>query len=125
VEHGVRAARGHRDRDADLFYLDDDTSWDAEDAVIRAGADLFADLPVPVEIRNEARVHLWYADRFGVPAPPFTDCADAIDSCLRGQDRPVAGAVAGAHRAALGRRGRTLIHRRGHRRPRSPQVSSG
>jgi hypothetical protein len=67
-------------RDADFFYFDDDTSWDAEDAVIRAGAELFGDLPVPVEIRNEARVHLWYADRFGTPAPPFRDCADAIDS---------------------------------------------
>lgn len=67
-------------RDADLFYFDQDTSWDAEDAVIRAGAALFGDLPVPVEIRNEARVHLWYAERFGTPAPPFTDCADAIDS---------------------------------------------
>ncbi|MGY1813227.1 nucleotidyltransferase family protein [Blastococcus sp. SYSU D00820] len=67
-------------RDADLFYFDPDTSWDAEDAVIRRGAELFADLPVPVEIRNEARVHLWYADRFGTPAPPFRDCRDAIDS---------------------------------------------
>lgn len=67
-------------RDADFFYFDDDTSWDAEDSVIRSGAELFADLPVPVEIRNEARVHLWYADRFGAPAPPFRDCADAIDS---------------------------------------------
>jgi hypothetical protein len=66
--------------DADFFYFDADTSWSAEDAVIRAGADLFGDLPVPVEIRNEARVHLWYADRFGTPAPPFRDCADAIDS---------------------------------------------
>lgn len=68
-------------RDADLFYFDPDTSWDAEDAVIRRGAALFGDLPVPVEIRNEARVHLWYADRFGAPAPaPFRDCADAIGS---------------------------------------------
>ena len=67
-------------RDADLFYFDPDTSWDAEDAVIRAGSGLFADLPVPVEIRNQARVHLWYADHFGSPAPPFRDCADAIAS---------------------------------------------
>ena len=67
-------------RDVDLFYFDPDTSWEAEDAVIQAGARLFADLPVPVEIRNEARVHLWYADRFGVPAAPFRDCAEAIDS---------------------------------------------
>ena len=67
-------------RDADLFYWDADTSWDAEDAVIRRGAELFADLPVPVEIRNEARVHLWYADHFGVPAEPFRDSRDAVDS---------------------------------------------
>ena len=68
-------------RDADLFYFDPDTSWDAEDAVIRRGAALFTGLPVPVEVRNEARVHLWYADRFGVPGPPaFRDCAEAVDS---------------------------------------------
>jgi len=68
-------------RDADLFYFDADPSWDAEDAVIRAGLELFADLPVPVEIRNEARVHLWYADKFGTRAPPpFRDCRDAIDA---------------------------------------------
>ena len=68
-------------RDADLFYFDPDTSWDAEDAVIRRAAALFGDLPVPVEIRNEARVHLWYADRFGSPGPAqFRDCREAIDS---------------------------------------------
>jgi hypothetical protein len=68
-------------RDADLFYVDPDTSWEAEDAVIRRGAALFADLPVPVEIRNQARVHLWYAERFGVPAAaPFRDCRAAIDA---------------------------------------------
>jgi hypothetical protein len=68
-------------RDADLFYFDPDTSWDAEDAVIRAGHELFAELPVPVEIRNEARVHLWYAEHFGAPpAAPFTSSRDAIDS---------------------------------------------
>jgi hypothetical protein len=67
-------------RDADLFYFDADTSWDAEDAVIRRGAELFAGLPVPVEIRNEARVHLWYADRFGSrPPAPFRDCTEAVD----------------------------------------------
>ncbi|MCZ2819980.1 nucleotidyltransferase family protein [Modestobacter sp. VKM Ac-2977] len=68
-------------RDADFFYFDPDTSWAAEDAVIRRGAELFGDLPIPVEMRNEARVHLWYADRFGAPTPaPFRDCRDAIDA---------------------------------------------
>jgi hypothetical protein len=78
-------------RDADLFYFDVDRSWDAEDVVIRRGAELFADLPVPVEIRNEARVHLWYADRFGAPAPTaFGSVAEVC--CCYGLTLDAAGA---------------------------------
>jgi hypothetical protein len=66
-------------KDYDLFYFDDsDLGWDAENAVIEAGAATFGDLPV--EIRNEARVHLWYEDHFGVPCPPHTSTEAAIDS---------------------------------------------
>ena len=57
--------------DYDLAYFDDsDLSWDAEDAVIKAGDEIFAGLPAPVQIRNQARVHLWYQEKFGVPCPP-------------------------------------------------------
>ncbi|MFD3589697.1 nucleotidyltransferase family protein [Streptomyces sp. NPDC058683] len=68
-------------KDYDIFYFDDgDRSWEAEDAVIRAGHELFADLPAEVEIRNEARVHLWYEQKFGVPCPPHESTEAAIDS---------------------------------------------
>lgn len=68
-------------KDYDLFYFDDsDRSWDAENEVIQAGADAFRDLPVAVEIRNEARVHLWYEDHFGVPCAPYPSTEAAIDS---------------------------------------------
>ena len=64
----------------DFFYFDaSDLSYEAEDAVIRRAATLFADLGVRVEVRNEARVHLWYESRFGVPGLRFTSSADAID----------------------------------------------
>jgi hypothetical protein len=67
-------------KDYDVFYFDDgDLSWEAEDAVIRAGAEVFADLPAEVEIRNEARVHLWYERKFGVPCAPHTSTEAAID----------------------------------------------
>jgi hypothetical protein len=66
-------------RDYDLFYFDKDTSFEAEDAVIRRARELFKDLGVEVEVRNEARVHLWYEEHFGVPALPFTSTTDAID----------------------------------------------
>ncbi len=59
-------------KDYDVFYFDDaDLSWEAEDAVIRAGKAAFAGMPAEVEIRNEARVHLWYEEKFGVPCPPY------------------------------------------------------
>lgn len=68
-------------KDYDVFYFDDrDLSWEAEDAVIRAAATVFADLPAEVEVRNEARVHLWYEQKFGVPSPPYTSTEAAIDS---------------------------------------------
>jgi hypothetical protein len=67
--------------DYDLAYFDaSDLSWDAEDAVIQAGHEVFAGLPAPVQIRNQARVHLWYLPKFGVPCPPHSGTEAAIDS---------------------------------------------
>ncbi|MDQ2727359.1 MAG: nucleotidyltransferase family protein [Actinomycetota bacterium] len=66
--------------DYDLFYFDDtDLSWEAEDAVIRRAAELFGDLNEIIEVRNEARVHLWYQQHFGVSARRFESTRDAID----------------------------------------------
>ena len=71
----------HAIRDYDLFYCDPtDLSWDAEDVVIRRCAALFADLPATVEVRNQARVHLWYAERFGVACPPHASSEAAINT---------------------------------------------
>jgi uncharacterized protein len=67
--------------DYDLAYFDDsDLSWEAEDVVIQAGNAVFARLPAPVQIRNQARVHLWYEQKFGLPCPPHTSTEAAIDT---------------------------------------------
>lgn len=56
--------------DYDLIYFDgSDLSWEAEDQIIQKGKTIFADIPVEVEIRNQARVHLWYEKKFGKPCP--------------------------------------------------------
>lgn len=65
-------------------FDDTDLSWEAEDEVIQAGAKLFADLPTRVEIRNQARVHLWYAQKFGLPCPQHKSTEEAIQSWLSG-----------------------------------------
>jgi hypothetical protein len=68
-------------KDYDIFYFDGtDLSWEAEDAVIKAGQEVFAGLPAEVEIRNEARVHVWYEQKFGVSCPPHESTEAAIDS---------------------------------------------
>src|SRR5476649_757528 len=69
-------------RDYDVVYFDADTSWQSEDIVIKRAANLFADLRVPVEVRNQARVHLWYEQKFGMPYPPLTRATDGIDRFL-------------------------------------------
>lgn len=55
-------------KDYDVFYFDGkDLIWEAEDACIRALNALTADLGIEVELRNQARVHLWYQEKFGAP----------------------------------------------------------
>lgn len=68
-------------KDYDLIYHDArDLSWEAEDRAIRRAARACADLPVEVEVRNEARVHLWYEAEFGTPCRPFATTEEAIDA---------------------------------------------
>ena len=70
---------GHGIKDVDLFYCDgSDLSYEAEDAVIRRAAIHFERLPLPVEVRNQARVHLWYPDRFGSACPAYRSSAEAL-----------------------------------------------
>src|SRR3954454_5031748 len=67
-------------KDYDLFYFDpSDLSWGAENEVIRRCSHAFGGCGGEVEGRNEARVHLWYEDKFGVQCAPFRSAEHAID----------------------------------------------
>jgi hypothetical protein len=68
--------------DYDVFYFDADTSWQAEDAVIRKLQRNLAHLHATVEARNQARLHLWYPDKHGLPYPPLSCSTDGIDRFL-------------------------------------------
>ncbi len=68
--------------DYDIFYFDPDTSWEAEDRIIRHLQNIFARLNVAVEARNQARVHLWYPEKHGLPYPPLACSTDGIDRFL-------------------------------------------
>ena len=81
-------ARSGRDagwgvQDYDVFYFDAaDLSWEAEDAAIGQAQAALADLGVKIEVRNQARVHLWYPQRFGAAYPALRSAQDGIDRFL-------------------------------------------
>ena len=79
-QSNLPAAQGVKDYD--VFYFDTDLSYEAEDAVIRAAEGLFEDLGVNVEVKNQARVHLWYGQRFGRPYPQLHTARQGIDRYL-------------------------------------------
>ena len=67
-------------KDYDVAYHDDsDLSYEAEDVVIRRVAAAFEPpLREMVEVRNQARVHLWFEGRFGEPYAPLGSSAEAL-----------------------------------------------
>ena len=62
----------------EIFYFSEDPSWDAENEVIHNAKKLFEDLPVKVQVRNQARVHLWFPEKFGIGYPPLTTAGEGI-----------------------------------------------
>jgi len=70
---------GYGVRDYDLGYFDPDASWDAEDVVIRRVAAAFEPpFRDMVEVRNQARVHLWFQGKFGEPYEALTGTDEAL-----------------------------------------------
>lgn len=70
-------------KDYDLFYFDDtDLSWDAEDVWIKKVDALLEGTGIPIETRNQARVHLWYPEHFGVDYEPLKDQFEGITRFL-------------------------------------------
>jgi hypothetical protein len=72
VDYGVR--------DYDVGYFDpSDISYGAEDVVIRRAAAAFAEpLRGQVELRNQARVHLWFEAHFGESYTALSCTAEAL-----------------------------------------------
>ncbi len=71
---------GYGVKDYDLAYFDaSDLSYEAEDVVIKRVAAAF-DEPFrsQVEVRNQARVHLWFQNRFGEPYAPLPSTDEAL-----------------------------------------------
>ena len=78
----TKRATGYGIKDYDIFYFDADTSWHAEDAVMLKLEGAFANAGVKIEARNQARVHLWYPQKHGLPYPALQSSSEGIDRFL-------------------------------------------
>lgn len=66
-------------RDYDLAYHDaSDVSYEGEDVHIKRAALLPAPFDEQFEVRNQARVHIWFEDHFGEPYEPLMNSAEAL-----------------------------------------------
>jgi hypothetical protein len=77
VLHTFEPENGIKDYDV-VYYDSSDLSYKREDDFIQKAKQLFHEVSVPVEVRNQARVHLWYPQRFGYEIRPHQNVEDAI-----------------------------------------------
>lgn len=70
-------------KDHDIFYFDaEDLSAEGEARVQQRVDRVFGSLGVPIEVKNQARVHIWYEEHFGFPYPKLKNAKDGIDRFL-------------------------------------------
>src|SRR5580700_5920965 len=81
LNHLTGRALDYGIKDYDLGYFDaSDLSYDAEDAVIRRVEAAFDEpLRNMVEVRNQARVHIWFEAKFGEVYGPLSSTAEALE----------------------------------------------
>ncbi|MCD9021835.1 nucleotidyltransferase family protein [Cohnella silvisoli] len=66
--------------DIDIIYYDTDLSYSKENAFVEKASELFHDLPIKIDLKNQGRVHLWYQKHFGYPIQPYRTLEEAIDT---------------------------------------------
>ena len=67
--------------DYDLVYFDDnDLSYEAENIVIEKLKDEFKDLRINIDVKNQARVQIWYKEYFGYSIESYKNIEEAINT---------------------------------------------
>ncbi len=77
--HGFKLSSHISDIDF-VYYDDSDLSFEKENDAIELVHKTFTAIPIPVDVKNQARVHLWYKDRFGYDIKPYNSAEHAIRS---------------------------------------------
>ncbi len=68
-------------KDIDFVYFDkEDLSIESENMVTLKVNELYSDLKIDVDVKNQARVHLWYKSKFGYEIKPYLSLESAINT---------------------------------------------
>jgi hypothetical protein len=68
-------------KDIDFVYFDDkNLEVESEDRVIAKVKELYSNINIEVDVKNEARVHLWYKKKFGCEILPYASLEVALNS---------------------------------------------
>jgi hypothetical protein len=68
-------------KDIDIFYWDNnDLSWASENNAIRFLTNKLPDVAIPFDVKNIARIHLWYEKRFGIAKTPYFSVQESIST---------------------------------------------
>lgn len=85
-------------QDLDLVYFNDkEVSFDEEDKVVSKVHQLYKDIPIKIDVKNQARVHLWYEKHFGYAIKPYPTLEAAINTW------PTTATALGARRESSGK----------------------
>ena len=78
-EHGFSPLHGISD--IDLIYFDaDDLTEETENRHYLRINSCYEDVSIRFDVKNEARVHMWYEDRFGYPIVAYASAEAAMET---------------------------------------------
>jgi len=88
----------HGIQDVDfVYYNNKDMSFNEEDKVVNKVHKLYKDIPIKIDVKNQARVHLWYEKHFGYTIKPYPSLEAAINTW------PTTATAIGARRESSGK----------------------
>lgn len=70
----------HGVKDVDIVYFDTDLDEAVEGRRAAVVREALSDVPLRLDVANEARVHLWYGRSFGYEIEPYASVEGAIDT---------------------------------------------
>lgn len=79
IIHGFELNQYVKDIDV-LYWNESDLSWQSENDHIIAVAEALPNITIPFDVKNIARVHLWYEERFGIAKARYHSVAESIST---------------------------------------------